>query len=288
MHRYVPTPALCYSPAMPGLASRSALHPSLFLILFTTVALCSQSQRAPAFCLAPHLQVSDEFYTSTRVLSGNVEQQRLIRDPEDPDSSVATVYTVRIDHVYRGARNLRRIKIYSENTTARFSLDLHRRYLLFLNHSQEGWYVDNCGNSDDYNKSAKVLKVLRQLPLTPSFIYGELIPYAPAPNVCPPMQLSVQSATFTGTTSLQPDCTFHLDTPPGTYSARLLWQEKAQPLYDLPYKNVFCFIVPEGGSAGIAFRPDHGTDQENTNMLRQGEQHFRDRCDKGLTGIDLP
>lgn len=151
------------------------------------------------------------------------------------------------------------------------------RYVLFLNRDTEHhWVADNCGNSRLLPQGDDVLRKLRALPLRQSFIYGDVYSYA-AKSICAPMLLTLSGPTQV-TTIVHHDCSFRVPVSPGDYAARLLWRGQRLPMYDLPYKDVYCFTVPRGGSAGIAFRMTEGADKLNLDSIWHDDALARSRC----------
>jgi hypothetical protein len=235
-----------------------------------------------AFCFAPQLQVSDEYFVSNLVLTGTVMTSRNVVDPADPEGWTGTFYTVRVDKVYRGNAP-KTLVVYSENTTARFPMELHRPYILFLTKDTESnWMVDNCGNSGEMSLSFSVLEQLKQLPLRQSFVYGEVYSWQ-TPEHCVPMQLTVHSAKATGTAAVKSDCSFKVDVPPGRYEATLRRDGIPVAANDPNYKDVYCFVVPVGGSAGVAFRVADGANELNREMVLKDDRHARSLCTTART-----
>lgn len=245
---------------------------------FVPALLCLlTASLAHAFCYAPQLRVSDEFYVSPVVLNGIVVNSRDLPDPADRDSITGTIYLFRVGHIYHG-NVAATIKIYSDNSTARYPMDLNQRYLLFLTKDDKGrWVVDNCGNSKLWSQSAAVRRELNELPLKSSYIYGEVYPYS-GPMTCPPMRLTLRGSGREAKTTVRHNCSFQVDVPPGKYSATLMWNGRQVASYDLPYKNPYCFVVPAGGSAGIAFRPDDGADRMNRTAINSNDERLHNLC----------
>jgi hypothetical protein len=257
-----------------GFRCRLALR--VFLALF---ALLTLGRDASAFCFAPQLRVSDEYFISDLVLTGTVMASRNIVDPTDPDGTTGIFYTVRVDAVYRG-NVVKSLEVYSENSTARFPMEEHKRYILFLKKEPDkNWGVDNCGSSGQVSLSASTMKQLKQLPLRNSYVYGDVYSYAPSMK-CGPMRLTIQSAGITRTTTVKDNCSFQVEVPPGSYRASLVWKASEVPANDLNYKDVYCFIVPKGGSAGLAFRTLDGADASNREMILKDDLHARSQCTK--------
>jgi hypothetical protein len=154
------------------------------------------AQHSFAFCFAPQLHVSDEFYVSDLVLTGTVLYAENVVDPTDPKGVTGTFYTMEVDATFRG-KAPRLLKLYSENSTARFPMELHRRYVLFLTLDiGRNWVVDNCGNSGELSKAADTMSDLKELPLARNYIYGDVFGYGSPDAPCDPMQLTVRAAGF--------------------------------------------------------------------------------------------
>ncbi len=248
-------------------------------LLLAIFALLTFGRDACAFCFAPQLRVSDEYFISDLVLTGTVVASRNIVDSKDPDDTTGTFYTVHVNAVYRGnAPKL--LVIYSENSTARFPMKEHKPYILFLTRdSDKDWVVDNCGNSAVAALRPATMKQLKQLPLRDSYVYGDVYSYGSSMK-CGPMQLTIHSAGVTRTTTVKDDCSFQVEAPPGNYRASLVWKGSEVPANDINYKDVYCFTVPKGGSAGLAFRTLKGADALNREMILKDDRHARSLCSK--------
>lgn len=242
-------------------------------------ALLTFGREVLAFCFAPQLRVSDEYFISDLVLTGTVTASRNIVDPTDPESWTGTFYTVQVNTVYRGNAP-KSLEVYSENSTARFPMEEHKLYVLFINKDPDkNWGVDNCGNSGEVALSASTMMRLKQLPLRHSYVYGEVFSYDSSFK-CGPMRLTIHSKDFTKTTSVKDDCSFHLETPPGDYRASLKWKGAEVPANGINYKDVYCFTLPKGGSAGLAFRMLDGAKGLNREMILKDDRHAKSLCYK--------
>jgi hypothetical protein len=250
-------------------------------LLLSALSLLAFTRQAYAFCFAPQLQVSDEYFISDFVITGTVVSNRYEKDPQDPDSLTGTFYTIRVVKTWHG-KAPESLTLYSENSTARFPMRVDGTYILFVTKSDNGkWIIDNCGNSGLLPSANKVLSALRALPLRQSFIYGDVYQSWKTENApCPPMQLRFESSQWRGNTNVRSDCKFRLNVPPGSYRATLYRKSTAVPSNDLNYKDPYCFEVPMGGSAGIAFRIADGADALNLAMVVKDDQHYRDLCSK--------
>lgn len=134
-------------------------------------ALCWESGEGPT-AIYRHPTVAAEFKEATFVITGRVTAGRNISEPDDPEGYAWTVYTVQVLENYKGTPP-RMIQLVSENTSARFWMDVGKTYLLFVSHSstvemagQESLpmdYIDNCGNSAAVEDAEHALKKVRSL-----------------------------------------------------------------------------------------------------------------------------
>jgi hypothetical protein len=249
-------------------------------VVLAISALYALDQRAYGFCFTPELKVSDEFYVSNLVLSGTVVGSRDIIDPIDPGYTTGTFYWVRVDKYIRG-KGPTVVRVYSENTTARFPMDMSQHYVLFLTKDTENhWIVNNCGNSAGLSRDAPTMKSLQHLPLRQSFIHGDVYNYG-VKEPCSDMHLTLLMGEFKTTSSVGRDCSFRVTVPPGRYEASLMLNgEKIAP-DSLNYKDTYCFVVPVGGSTGIAFRTVDGADTMNKEFIARVDRKYKDLCKDG-------
>ena len=111
--------------------------------------LCMALPPAMALCLdgrAP--TVAQEAATASGVVVAEVGQaEPLHEDPADPDGVTATLYVLKVLRSVRGHMPPG-LALYSENTSARFPMEVGGRYLLFLSRDRNHrYFVDPCGNS---------------------------------------------------------------------------------------------------------------------------------------------
>jgi hypothetical protein len=135
---------------------------SFLLLLLGVVDTCY------ALCVYDrHPSVSQEFTTSTYVIIGMQVHERSVSSDDDPDGVAAIIYSVRPIEVLKGVAG-RNISIWSENTSGRFVIEKGEKYLLFVKTSDEGLYIDNCGNSGpiDNKNTVKALHDVRSLALS--------------------------------------------------------------------------------------------------------------------------
>lgn len=78
---------------------------------------------------------------------GKVISARNITSSDDPGGFSWTIYTINPSLVFKGNPN-RIVKVWSENTSSRFPMQVGGNYLLFLSVGfGNKVYVDSCGNS---------------------------------------------------------------------------------------------------------------------------------------------
>ncbi len=255
-------------------------HRMIIVKVAVFVTIASWGVAARAFCFAPQLKVSDEYFTSSLVVVAEVISSKDRYDSQDRESIEGTFYRLRVDHAYRGTPN-RELNVFSENTTARFSMDLNQNYVLFLTRDSQGnWTVDNCGNSGVVSKSAGVMHALLSLPLAHSFVYGDVYHWWPNAKPCTNMTLELFGPSDYRV-PVRNDCSFRTNVLPGNYRARMMASGVQVLANDLIYKDPYCFTVPSGGSAGLAFRATEGADQVNLDMVKLDDAFARARCKNG-------
>ena len=103
--------------------------------------------------------VRDEYKGSDAVVIGTV--LRAIRVPVTRDYQDGTTYVVRIDETSKG-KPPRQLRLFSENSAARFPMRVGSKYLLFVDHIDRS-AISNCGNSGLVSQRRKALATVRTL-----------------------------------------------------------------------------------------------------------------------------
>lgn len=113
-----------------------------------------------------------EFKGTPLVITGRVVSARNISTPDDPEGYEWTVYTVNVLETFKG-KPQRTIRLLSENTSARFYMDIGESYLLFISQSEmiemagherlPEKFVDNCGNSAAVKAAESAIRTVRAL-----------------------------------------------------------------------------------------------------------------------------
>ncbi|WP_267226849.1 hypothetical protein [Dyella silvae] len=119
-----------------------------------------------------HPSVPEEYASAQWVVIGRVAASRDVASQDDPGFYDWTVYDVEVVESLKG-KPPHRIKLESENTSARFPMDNGRQYLLFVSHSNTAEmagseklpqnYIDNCGNSGAVDEVEATVKKVRGL-----------------------------------------------------------------------------------------------------------------------------
>jgi hypothetical protein len=210
--------------------------------------------RLHAFCYEPKIRVDDEFFVSDLVFTGNlVEDQKIGLTPEGYYEEDA--YTWRVQRVIRGAiHSGEMVRTYSSNDSGRFPYDVKvgQHFLIFAfpdpTH-KGGFAADNCGNSAPLSEATRTIAEIRQLPNRHGgLLYGKMIDGDVGVRI---------TATGTGrtySTTTRHDGKFSLPIPPGTYSVTATKPNHIYVDYAPAYKDSKAVKVPDGGSAGVAFR----------------------------------
>ncbi|TBR40571.1 MULTISPECIES: hypothetical protein [Dyella] len=120
--------------------------------------------------------VATEFKDAPYVLTGRVLSARHIATPDDPEGVEWTVYTIRVLETFKGKAQPT-IRLVSENTSARFDMDIGASYLLFVRHVDTremagkerlpADFVDNCGNSALVKDAGQAIRTVRRLSTGP-------------------------------------------------------------------------------------------------------------------------
>jgi hypothetical protein len=119
-----------------------------------------------------HPSVVEEYASARWVVVGRVMANRDIPSPDDPGFYDWTIYDVEVVEVIKG-RPPHRIKLESENTSARFPMDNGKSYLLFVSQFDTAetvggeklpqTFIDNCGNSGAMEKVEATVREVRGL-----------------------------------------------------------------------------------------------------------------------------
>jgi len=222
------------------------------IVLLPLVILATPSLHA--FCYEPKIRVDDEFFVSDLVFTGTlVADQKLGLTTESYYDEDA--YTWRVQRVFRGSIHAGdMVSTYSGNDSGRFPFDVKvgQSFLIFAfpdSTHKSGFAADNCGNSIPLSKAASTIAEIRQLPTRHGgLLYGKMIDGDLGVRINA-IGTGITYTAITGTGGK-----FSLRVPPGTYSVSATKSGHIYADYDLAYKHSKAVKVPDGGSAGLAFR----------------------------------
>jgi len=211
------------------------------------------STRLWAFCLEPKIRVDDEYFVSDLVFTGTIVADEKIGLTPDGFFD-GQDFTWRVDRVFRGPVHPGElVHTYSGNDSGRFPFEtkVGGRFLILASpySDQKGEFaVDSCGNSAPLSRAASTIAEIRQLPRHHGgLIYGKMIDGDEGVRITAVADRSY--STVSG-----PNGEFSMSVRPGTYAVTVTKAGHTYADFDLAYKNSSAVKVPEGGSAGVAFR----------------------------------
>jgi hypothetical protein len=211
-----------------------------------------------AFCFEPKIRVDDEFFVSDLVFTGTiVADDKTGMTPEGFYDGHD--FTWRVSRVFRGAvRPGDFVHTYSEDGSGRFPLEAEeghqvgRRFLIFAfpDPTHKGVFgVDDCGNSVPLAKAASKVGEILQLPHRHgSVLYGEMFDWDEG------VRIVATGADRTYSTLSDSHGKFELHVRPGNYSVAATKPGHIYTDFEFAYKPANAVRVPDGGSAGVAFR----------------------------------
>lgn len=132
--------------------------------LFGTIILISISATAFAWCEKyPDISIAEELKKSDFVVIGTVSSRLIVVDPvEDPEGYEAEIFKFKIEEALSGNPK-KEIRLYNENNSGRFPMEVGKKYFIFVRTGDDGYWVDSCGNSEEYYKSAKIISEVKKL-----------------------------------------------------------------------------------------------------------------------------
>lgn len=228
---------------------------SILKSLASILVVTCEATVAAAFCLKPDPSAYAEYSRSDAVFLGTVLSESTVPGDEE-DNPGGWVYDLRVDRRFRGAHG-QRIKVYTENSSARYPLDMGRRYLLFaINHGGQ-LVIGNCGNSGEMPQVKDRLAQVERARIefqsaTTALIEGRTFLAQKGPRV----RIVIRSAAQTYAVLAGTDGSFLIEVPPGMYEAHAYLSGKDVPPYDLSYDNPRHFQLQRGECALVQFRAD--------------------------------
>lgn len=126
---------------------------------FPALALALGLHDLVAVCPRVKTTVRDEYRGSDVVVVGTV--MRAAPVPLSRDFQEGTAYTVRVNEALKGKAPAQ-LRIFSENSGARFPMRVGTKYLLFIDHLERS-VIDNCGNSGPVATRRQAVATARRL-----------------------------------------------------------------------------------------------------------------------------
>ena len=114
---------------------------------------------ASAVCPRVKVTVRDEYRASDVVVVGTVVRATPV--PLSRDFQEGTAYTVRVSETLKGKAPTQ-LRLFSENSGARFPMRVGTKYLLFIDHLERS-VIDNCGNSGALARRRQAVRTARRL-----------------------------------------------------------------------------------------------------------------------------
>jgi hypothetical protein len=127
--------------------------------VFAALALAFALHDAPAVCPRVRVTPRDEYRGSDVVVVGTVVRATAV--PLSRDFQEGTAYTVRVNETLKGKAPAQ-LRLFSENSGARFPMRVGTKYLLFIDHLERS-VIDNCGNSGAVASRRQALAAVRRL-----------------------------------------------------------------------------------------------------------------------------
>jgi hypothetical protein len=231
----------------------------IFVSLTPLAVMFLVTSQIHAVCSEPKIRVDDEFFVSELVFSGTIVADRKVGLASD-GAYDGHDFSWRINEVYRGAvRAGELVHTYSSDDSARFPWDAEdghqvgRRFLIFTFPDSEHkgqLAVDDCGNSALLSKAARTIAEIRTLPNGHGgLLYGEMFDGDIGVRI---IATAANGKTYSALSNRNGKFTIRL--PSGTYSVTAAAPGRIYEDFELAYKTSHRVTVPNGGSAGLAFR----------------------------------
>ena len=115
-----------------------------------------------AVCIEGHVPVETEYSQAALVLTADVVSSQAVPESKDGYFLGGVNYTVRVAESLKG-HSSQNLKIFSENSSGRFDMELGKRYLIFAYKEHARLRIDSCGNSGVLVMSEQTLAKARVL-----------------------------------------------------------------------------------------------------------------------------
>jgi hypothetical protein len=131
-----------------------------FLLTILSVPAVLPSGSVFATCLAGNPSLEQEFQNAAMVFVGRVASEKFTSESKNYLDGIT--YTIHVEEVLRGSRQ-KTVRIFSENTSGRFRLQIGASYLILAYKELDRLQVDNCGNSGEVSNKSEALALLRKM-----------------------------------------------------------------------------------------------------------------------------
>ena len=210
---------------------------------------------ALAVCERPHPPVCAEFFHRDAVFVGTVISSRHRSEGEDP----GWFYALRVTSVFRGVVPPV-VKVFTEDSSARFPLKVNQSYLLFASSSHfDRLEIDNCGNSVELAKAGGAIRQLEQIQSlaksgADGYVAGGVMRWDGSPNTpIAGVSISAQRGGKNYKTVTGANGWFHIDLPAGKYALSAESSEWSIVPYDLTYDDPSEVVIQPSGCAVVQF-----------------------------------
>ncbi len=220
------------------------------LVLFGTPGL--------AVCPQPHPRVCAEFFKSSPVFVGTVVSKRTV--PYEGDFLDGWIYRLRVHRLFRGPTG-NFVEVFTENSSARFPLDVGQRYLLFAERYGGRFVIDSCGNSGLLSQAGETIRQIEELEKATAggeiagrilAGYGEGYLERPIEGV----RVTARGEQKTYATVTDREGRFRIVVPPGKYTVQTESSHWTVSPFDLSYDDPSKIVIHNGGCADLLFLAD--------------------------------
>lgn len=107
-----------------------------------------------AACMLPIPTVACEFLNSDAVFVGTVVSVQTVTPP---GYEPGWLYELTVQRLFRGP-HAKTIRVFTENTSAKFAVDVGKRYLIFAYEEDGQLLIDNCANNSLLSTAGPALR----------------------------------------------------------------------------------------------------------------------------------
>ena len=108
-----------------------------------------------------HIPPEKEAREAYAVVIGTVVRVKEGPAPFEGEEGEGTVYQLSVAETLRGHRR-KTFPLFSENTSARFPMEVGRKYLVFVHKRDKIFFATNCGSSGHLSERSEVVDQLRK------------------------------------------------------------------------------------------------------------------------------